>query len=375
MNVFIIAAPYQVLSAIEAIQYFNCKNNILIILYIGLFSKKSFYKVIDKKYWDSIRFSNFFYYFSKYDFSKNRPKNISERLIELYLTFDQLRKRKFIDNLCKSIGFVENLFLGNYLIDYDLHMRHIANHVQYKSLFLIDVGTDTLRINRQRINENLTISSRSQKNFTHVEKKYTYLESFSIVAIKNKITSSLVEWDKNGVDKLTYFTCYPLRVNGKDQIVNNSYTYSKSLIKKLSRSQDIFFLGQPLVDQGYLNLESLIIYIKNIKNYFNGSSLIYVPHPRESKKYVKVIQNDIGIKIKKNIAPFEYEIVFGNSQPKCIAAFFTSALETCAAIFGDTIELLSFQLPQDCLLKDKDTIKKIYENFNSNNNIKVIALI
>ena len=62
MNVFIIAAPYQVLSAVEAVHHFDFKNSILIILNIGLFSKDSFDKIIDNKYWYSVKYIDFFYF-------------------------------------------------------------------------------------------------------------------------------------------------------------------------------------------------------------------------------------------------------------------------------------------------------------------------
>ena len=143
----------------------------------------------------------------------------------------------------------------------------------------------------------------------------------------------------------------------------------------MSVSQDILFLGQPLVEQSYLNFDSFIIYIKAIKDYFNKHEMFYVPHPRESEKYIKIIQQDLGIKIRKNIAPFEYEIIFSSTQPKCIAAFFTSALENCAAIFGNTIELISFKLPEKSLLKHKDIVTEIYDNFGSNDCIKIVNLI
>lgn len=375
MNVFVVSAPYQILNAIEAVEYFNFKNNILVVLHIGLFDRKSFDVIVDKKYWDSVRVLNFFYYFADYDFSKNRPRNIFEKLIELYLIFDQFKKRRCIERLFKSIGTVENLFLGNYLIDYDLHMRHIANIAKYKNLYLLDVGTDTLRINKQRIDENLTINNKGFNNRDQLKKKNWPKESFSFSRIKHKLRAYLIEWNKIGVDRLTYFTCYSLQVNGKDQIVKNDYVYSKSLLNKLSSSQDILFLGQPLVEQGYLNFDSFITYMQTIKNYFNKCEIFYVPHPRESKKYIEIIRQDLGIKIRKSIAPFEYEIIFNSTQPKCIAAFFTSALENCAAIFGNAIELISFQLPEESLLKHKDIVKDIYENYGSNDFIKIVDLL
>lgn len=374
MNVFIIAAPYQVLSAIEAIHHFNLSHNILVILQIGLFSKDSFEKVINRKFWDSIRFINFFYFISDFDFSRNRPKNFLEKLIEFYFTFDQFKKRVCIERLCKSIGLVENLFLGNYLIDYDLHMRHIANKIHYKNLYLLDVGTDTLRINRQRLQENLS-SLNPSLGGNKDNKKIKILNSFFKISIRNikiYLRRRFIDWDSAGVDSLTFFTCYPLEINGKDQIVRNSYKYSKSLLKKSAYSQDVLFLGQPLVEQGYLVFENFVDYMKKIKSYYYESNLFYVPHPRESKDSIKVIQNDVGIKVKKFSAPIEYEIVFNEVKPQCIAGFFTSALENFTAIFESSIEVVAFYLPEKILLKDRDGVEKIYQNFRLGNVVKVL---
>lgn len=373
MNVFIISAPYQILSAVEAIKSFNLKSNNLIVLDVGLFKRKSFSRVLDKRYWDSFRFLNLFYRFTNYDFSQAKPSGICEKIIELYLTLDQAKKRFLIERLCKSISPVENLFLGNYLVDYDLHMRHIANKTKYKNLYLLDVGTDTLRINKQRIEENFVFYEDMESDNTIKENGYS--KSFAIKNFKRKLYSRLIDWDKKGVNKLTYFTCYQLQISGKDQIVKNNYSYSKSLLNKNALdSQDVLFLGQPLVEQGYLSLDFFLKYMRTIKTYFKDHNLFYAPHPRESKSFVKLIQYDIGIRVKEFVGPIEHEIVFGGWQPKYIAAFFTSALESFSVIFGDKIELLSFFISEENLLKDKTNVKEIYENFKKNKSIKISKL-
>lgn len=60
MNIFIITAPYQVLNAIEARNYFSLSDNNLIILNIGFFQKDAFQEILDKTNWDSIKFIDFF---------------------------------------------------------------------------------------------------------------------------------------------------------------------------------------------------------------------------------------------------------------------------------------------------------------------------
>lgn len=381
MNVFIIAAPYQVLSAVEAVHHFNFENNILIVLNIGLFSKDSFDKVIDNKCWRYVKYINFFYFISSRDFSKTKPSNYFERLVELYLVFDQFKKRRCIERLCRSVRYAENLFLGNYLIDYDLHMRHIANRLKFGNLFLLDVGTDTLRINKQRMCENsMGLSSHTSEikndkinNNTRIIECWR-LSFLSIKNLKKKTRNKFIEWNHTGVKRLTYFTCYNLEVNGEDQIVINNYAFSKSLISKAKCSQDIFFLGQPLIEQGYLAPAMFFEYIKDIKNYFADLNLFYVPHPREAEENIQIIKNNVGIRIKKFVAPIEHEIVSSDTYPKCIGSFFSSALENFAKIFSNNIEVVAFYLLPQCLLKDTEGVAKIYDNFKADNNIKILFL-
>lgn len=380
MNIFIIAAPYQILSAIEAVNHFNLTKNILIILYIGSFRKSNFENMIDKKYWDSVRYIDFVYRLTDRDFGRHKPKSFYERFLELCMTFDQLIKRRCIDKLCNSFRFVDNLFLGNYLIDYDLHMRHIANKINFKKLYLLDVGTDTLRISRQRVQENIDIAYQKNGTLTNKEKFTVRSELFRLLIprlLKGKLRNSFVDWKATGVEELTYFTCYDLEVNGKDCIVKNDYKYSKSLLRNAKNSEDVLFLGQPLVDQEYLSLEIFIDYMMKVKAYFEGKQLFYVPHPRESSKYIEITQNHVGVKIKRFNTPIEYEVAFGGIRPRCIASFFTSAIENCSAIFGDTVDFISFYLPAEHLLKDHNVVEKIYDSFRSNklrNAINVISL-
>lgn len=374
MNLFLIAAPYQILSAIEAIHHLSLVNNILVILDTGLFKKSIYEQMIDQTHWNSVRFVPFVYPLTDRDFGKHRPRNLLERSLELYLTFDRLVKRRRIDRLCKSLGPVENLLLGNYLNDYDLHMRHVANKIRFDKLYLLDVGTDTLRISSQRVRDNSNLSLHAM-NGGHNPFDRAASNGMSIAQrIKSQLRRSLIDWNDAGVSSLTYFTSYDLETSGNDHIVRNDYSYLRSLIRNAQCSDEILFIGQPVVDQEYLTLDTYLDHMRRVKAYFLGKQLFYVPHPREAEKYVEMVSEQIGIAIKRFDVSIENAITFGAKRPGGIAAFFSSAIVNFSAMFGDTIEITSFYLPEQHLLKDKAIVENIYCHLRSANdsNVKVV---
>lgn len=370
MNVFVIQAPYQVLNAIEAVHHYNFKRNTLVIPLNGLFPRQGFEIMIDREQWDRVQFLGFYSRLKNYDFGKNRPRNVYERMLEFFLTFDQSIKKMRMEMLARSIGRVENLILGSYQDSYDLHMRHLANRISHENLYLIDVGTDTLKINRQRNEENRLRRAAGKAETRDIEPERMLLRA------KRRLRRRLVEWNAEGVDRLTYFTCYELIATGQDRVERNSYAYAKSLMSKAAVDGNVWFIAQTLVDEEYLSLGAYLEYLRKVKEYFSGRKFVYVPHPRESERYVSIVEKTLGFEIRRFGAPIEYEIAFRGRRPQCIASFFSSALENCAAISGDILEIKSFQINEKDLLKYKDIVGEVYSYFSASRdkNIEVVHL-
>ncbi|MBK8508692.1 MAG: hypothetical protein IPL51_08535 [Candidatus Competibacteraceae bacterium] len=378
MNIFIITAPYQVLNAIEARNYFSLSDNNLIILNIGFFQKDAFQEILDKTNWDSIKFIDFFYRFADRDFGESPPKNSYEKLIEFFMILDQIIKKQKINRLCRAYKAVDNLFLGNYLIDHDLFMRHIANNIHFNRLYLLDVGTDTLRINYQRLQENITKLAQLNIDISCkvLDSNKVSIGSFIINNFKKKLRKHLIDWNVSGVKSLTYFTCYRFEVNGSDDRITNKFEYLRSLLKNTENSGEIWFLGQPLVDQEYITSEVFMSFMKKIKLYFNNENIHYVLHPRESDKWINILKKDVNFEVKKFQNPIEYEILFSKKNPKIVVSFFTSALETCSIIYGDKVDFFAIFLPTHLLLKSKNIVEQVYNNLMLNyNNVRVISLL
>ncbi|MGE0642681.1 MAG: polysialyltransferase family glycosyltransferase [Nitrospira sp.] len=372
MNVFVIAAPYQILNSIEAIQRMRLADNALIVLDTGLFQRNTYERMIDTESWQSVQFVPFKYRLTDHDFGKNFPTNLYERLLELYLVLDQMLKRWRINRLCASVGYAEKLFLGNYLNDYDLHMRHVANGISHERLFLLDVGTDTLRIARQRLQEQHDKSPEALAEKLPAQ----VAESGSgawITKFKRTVRDRFVNWTVGGVPSLTFFTCYEPEVHPRDEVIANDYRCLRSRIQNVSRVDVVFFVGQPLVDQQYVRLETFVRHMRRIVDYFSGRRLVYVPHPRESEHYVQLVQTELGLPMQRFAVPIEYAITLGEEAPRGVASFFSSALVNLASMLGNHVELTAFYIPQEDLLKQVEVVEHTYQQIRSvkGANIKV----
>jgi hypothetical protein len=373
VNVFLIAAPYQVLNSLEAIQRMKLVCNALVVLDTGMFQRDIYERMIDGHHWQSVQFVPFKYQLTDRDFGRKGPRNLYERLLELYLVFDQMLKRWRIDRLCASLDHVEKLFLGNYLNDYDLHMRHVANRIRHNQLFLLDVGTDTLRIGRQRLEEQKDKCSRAiaEKPLKQVSESW---EGSWFAKLKHIIRNRFVDWTVDGAPRLTFFTCYELEVHPSDEVISNDYRCLQTRVQNARRVDVVFFVGQPVVDQQYVRSETFVCHMRRVAGHFSGRQLVYVPHPRESEHYVEIVRAEFGFSVQRFCVPIEHAIALGGEVPRSVASFFSSALINLAAMLGESVELTAFYIPEGDLLKDVDVVVRTYRQMGSvkGNHIKIV---
>lgn len=347
-NLFLITAPYQMLSALEAVHQLSLDQNHLRVIDTGHFTQAQFDCVIDPAQWESVCFHRLHYRCTDRDFGVNPPKNLKEKVIEKLLIMDQGLKRIKANQLARDIGEVGTLVMGNYRRDYDGHMRHLANRIPHKHLLLLDVGTDTLAVNQDRHLDRKDPGGTSEKRM-----------SGNGNSLKGWLKDRLVKWDTEGAPSVTFFSTYDLDLAPGDKAIKNSYAYLQEVVANTAPSRDVLFVGQPLVDQSYLDADSFIQNLRYIQNYFDGQRLVYIQHPRESREQLQLVQ-DLNIPIKRFSAPFEYAVSLGGQRPAGIATFFSSALENCAVIFGLSIKTYSFRLPEAQLLKNHKEVERVY---------------
>ncbi len=347
MNMLFITAPYQMLSALEVVHQMDLKEPHLAIIDTGHFTRSQFDCVIDPDQWESVKYHSFPYRFPHRDFGKNRPETLKEYLLEKLLLVEQAINRLRINRIARRIGVVDTLVLGNYRRDYDGHMRHLANRLSFQNLVVLDIGTDTLRINHDR--------HLDQRNCTADDAP----EQGLLQRCKEWVKSRWIYWDTRGVSSITFFSSYDLELAEGDRLIRNSYRYLQDIVSKVPPSKEVFFVGQPLVDQFYVESGYYASALAFVREYFRDQKLIYVQHPRESREQLEIVRN-LNIPVRKFSAPFEYTVSIGGHRPEGVASFFSSVLENCATIFGASVKVFAFKLPQEELLKDHDEVTQVY---------------
>jgi hypothetical protein len=364
MNVFLIETPLQLLNAIEAKHHFKFKKNILVILGSNYFGINAFSNIADKDSWYKILYMPFHNKFSTYDFGKRRPQNLHEKVIEYYCTLQQFLKRYRPDKLIKSIGCAENIVLGNYLQGHKDYMRHFANTIKHKKIYIIDDGTDTIKINRERTDEISNVDNEHDKDVSWLKN------------VKRRFRDKFIDWNARPATGITFFSCYDLCMNSNDKFEKNEYEYLRKIGKRSVKTDEVIFLGQCLVEDGYISKENYRLYLLKAKEYFNSEKFIYVPHPRESFQGIEYLEKTVGIEKRIISSPIEYEIALSGKRPKCLSSFFCSALRNCSLIMGNSIIIKSFYISQQHLQRHKSSVREIYNYFESktSDSFKVIKI-
>lgn len=360
MNVFLVESPTQVLNAIEAKHRFGLDDCHLFVLLTGLFDRTMYERVIGTSNWKVVNYVSFYFKAREYDFGNNPPRNIIERMIEIGTILDIFRKRAQIDRLARRVGRVKKLFLGQYRLDTRHYFRHFANICWHEELILLDDGTDTLLINDQRRDETFGVLKDIQISSNN--------------PIKRAIKDRFGKWNTTGVESLTYFTSLRINVNKRDRLLQNDYRYFRSLSREnMTERNRVFFLGQTLVDDGYIRLQDYLVILRRIKEHFsNPESFFYVAHPRESNCNVEVIARTLVVQVCRFDVPIEFEMAVRGNRPRILAGFFCSALENCAMIFGNEIEVQSYLLDSAFLLKHHKEVEDIYAHLKQVAKIEVI---
>lgn len=358
MNVFMVETPLQLLNAIEARQYFRLGNNVMVILLTGLVQKHYFSNLVNSSDWESVIYVNIRFIHRNYDFCLHRPANLYERILELSATLYQIIKRKRIDNIAKHIGYADNIILGDYKEGQNDHMRHFVNKLKHNDVIMLDDGTDTILVNEER------------KNYLYHNAPVA-IHGSNPKNLKEYFKKCFIDWDTTGVENLTFFTCYNVVVRKGDKLIKNEYTYLRNIKNKSVNNKDTWFLGQPLIDDGFMTKSMYLKYMQYIYDYFNKKEFYYIKHPRESRKYADIVVKDLNISEKIIDVPVEYEMTVRGNKPRCISSFFCSALENCCHIFGSDIHVLSFYLQNKHLLRGADKIGSIYEYLSENAKIDI----
>jgi len=319
-NLFIIGTPLQLINAVEAINQFHLKNNILIVVHRSLeANKEQMEKIKDLYKWDEI-----------IDIEYSKHSSLL-RYVELI---------KYLKNYIYKYIFISKL---------EVVPKAIIANVKKEKVFLLDDGGLTVTIYDKFIKTNKL-------------NKYDFKElRFLFFGLKIKI--------RDKINLFTYFDLSP--VNGIE-IVKNKLTFLNKNSKDIKKDANIiYFLGQPLSsimdDKTYRNsLESIIAKYKK--------KVIYIPHRGETQDKIKYLSKlDTSMFSIQNIGmPVELFFLDNKIYPYHIMSYYSTALTTLDLIFQDTI-INYIKVPENSgnkIVFDK-TLRRYYGLFDED---KILTL-
>ncbi|MFC1692049.1 hypothetical protein ACFL1R_00925 [Candidatus Latescibacterota bacterium] len=335
MNIFIIVTPLQILNAVEAQQHFELKPEECMLCIIqggNVINFLQLAKVTDINDWGEIVLIP-----STDPPLKNSKDNWFVTLSKRIKRFDSIK------DIIKSLPEIDHVFLGEYRSEL---MRHFANSLRCRELYLLDDGNITIRMHEGRGKENDIITR-------HVG----YSKSKNLV-------KRLIGLKDQPVKNLNYFTAYDLKPILNEKIVRNEYRYLRSHLKQFTRLDCIYFLGtelQSLFEEPMVKDDIYYRYLKRIKEYFSGQEVIYFPHRAEPIEKQNFIESELNIKVKRLNIPIENYLANTSQLPRYLAGFYSSALYNGSIIFGSDIHIIAFSIKKEHISQSfRDEITNVY---------------
>lgn len=343
-SVFIVETPLQLLNAIEAKHSLDLGECFLILILSDPFPEQVFRPLLNLADWKNVDCIWLSHRFDPINLQW-LGKPLSHRLNEYVKESKQLVKRLKFDKLSSNCAEIDNLVLGNLLQGY---MQHLANLIKARRVYLLDDGTDTLRVNASR---------------KRIEPDPTFVPGSLLRRAKNCIRRVLLDWDVREIRSVTFFTSYDLDLSPKDSYIRNNYTFWRERLKTSATKDVVYFLGQPLVEDGYLAQENYLAALTKIVKHYAGQNILYLTHRREAEANVEAIRG-MGFRVGRFDLPIEVQML-NEEMPSELSSFFSSALDNSRIIFGANVKVTAFRIDQKCFLPGCEFVEEIYEYFRT----------
>lgn len=321
------------------------------ILDVGLFRRTLFEEAVQLEEWSTVEYVRLPYIFSAFDFSHG-VNSLKERTLEVIQTAHVGLKRWRLDRLLRRIPDLNHAFLGSISTSYDLHMRHIAKHLKYDSLVVLDNGIDTIRCAEERKREIL-------------DRLRTTASVFGKMSARAKFRQRYFTWDRYSPDAVTFFSAYDIDVASPDRLERNEYMRCRSMAQDRYSDDLVWVLGEALVDDEILTERSYLRVMDDIFSSHSDGELVYIAHPRESEEMLDKIRARYSIEVVRFVRPVEIEIVQASVQPRTVVSFCSSALENLATIYGGSLRVLAYRPNAEDFLRQRDKIQTAYDHLKA----------
>lgn len=345
-SVFLARTPLQMLICNEAQRHFciGSSNSTLVLLTDYKPSFEQIGKNIVANQWHKVH--KVFWAMAK----KNGPFVLIQKVVGLLRLYWLTVRNNQIDNL----------FIGH--ID-DVWMRFFVRRVRAQNIVLLEDGVATLRIADRRYGS--SVHSYFPLHQNKPSKGF----------FRNSIFEDKVLGDQNVTLKLlTFFTAYnDIKVNGVDHIVENKFlNLREKAVKNQETTNQVWFIGQPLVERGIITKNELLELLTKVKNRWGlGCEYFYVIHRSErTPQYL----DEIGYKTISFDNPIEVVLTQQQQLPRVIGSVNSAALINSIKILGDAnVEFFFCKLSQRFYRSHPDS-KRILEYYRNHTSMECISL-
>jgi hypothetical protein len=338
-DVLIVESPLQLLSAIEAIKYFDFKRTCLIVRYADARRRKRHNSHIDEV-------------LKMYDFNRviklrNSSSNTLNKLLKFnsYLWFRINRKS------------IRKLAIGEWRSEW---MQRCTEIAQKDSVILLDDGVIVVDILRNKIEKGVNFNVNTDRSKSVKQRLKTLI--FSILGTKGV-------YDK----KYHLFTAFFSKTDSKTvQITPNRYEFVRSKVEDVN-ADGIYYFGTKYSEAGYFPLSVELRFLGHVFSTLSNlypteqaqenNRILYVPHRDDSVTKLEAVK-EIGFDVTPLNCPAEIYFFLMKKKPKVIAGAFTTAVANVSTIYKpDAVHL--FKLPIEEIAKEKrehvESIYKFYE--------------
>jgi hypothetical protein len=318
-NLFIVRSPLQLINSLEAIEYFQLTQNILVLIYnnttntntqmdnlISLYKWKTIIKVNEKqkrsKYLEYIKFVKF------------------------------LKQESYHYLFFSNLGSIHKLILAN---------------IKRKRTIYLDDGVETI----------------TRYNTIFKPQK---LNQFKLRQIRFLLAGLKIKIDEK-IDLFTYFDLKPLK---NSQIIKNTLSnFQKKYLKESQKDENIYFIGQPLVKTNLLKEDDYFYYLEHILSIYS-QKIIYIPHRTEiiSKRLHSYISEKF--EIRDINMPIELYFLQNAIYPNHIISFMTTAFFTLQKLYINTT-LSYIYIPTNKILERQQDVAGAYKFINNLNIHKI----
>lgn len=338
-NIFIVQSPFQLLSAIEGANYFKGDKNTLIVCYspesVG---NQQISMLMDYfRHWDDVIIIP-------------PPKFTFQMGVNLIFT---------LRTVVKTGIRPERIFIGEYRA---WQMIQYFHTLQPKECFLLDDGNITIELQKKYLSTNRVYGS--------IRFRGRLLKWVLTFFMRLKQESNIV---------IHLFTCFDLQPFSCRQLVlRHSFEFAKLFSRnKEIDSSVVFFFGCNFSGLGLLSIEREIELISTVKLYYEKANLklAYIPHRRESKDKIKLIQERLKLNTICFDFPAEVEMIKRETLPYGIASFYSTVLFTlpriCKFLSIDAFEFPLSELPKQF----HSEVEQMYLDIRSSGNIQVRKIL